>query len=73
MKGKRKFSRKQAAEIRTLLRKKCRSGRSEQKSIRAQLRRMEFYISDWDNSRRGFTAVDFDDLVKKGQIRISDD
>jgi hypothetical protein len=33
---------------------------------------MGFYITDWDQSQRGFERSDFDRLVNQGAIRIED-
>jgi DNA polymerase/3'-5' exonuclease PolX len=72
VKGKRKFTKDEAERIQSLLRKKCRAARAQQKSIRGKLRRMRFYITDWDDSYSGFTPADFDHLVKSRQIIIVD-
>lgn len=67
---KKTFTKAEVETIRDLLRRKSRAGRTEQKSIRSQIRRIGFKISDYDTSGRGFTVKDFDLLVKRGYITI---
>ncbi len=67
---KKKYTKQEAAQIRTLLREKARATREEQKGIRAKLRRLGFYITDFDQSFSGFTASDFEGLIKSGIIII---
>lgn len=70
MQGKTTFTDSEAAEIRDLLTKKARSAGDAQKTIRAKIRRLGFYISDFTNSGDGFLCQDFDALVAKGSISI---
>ena len=72
MPAKRRFTQKEAKQIKSLLREKARASSNEQKSIRARLRRMGFYITNFDQSYSGFTAGDFESLVKRGMIIIID-
>jgi hypothetical protein len=41
--------------------------------IRSELRKLGFYITDFDQSQSGFSAMDFDVLIKSKQIIIIDD
>jgi hypothetical protein len=67
----RRFTRSDADTIRSLLLELRRSERSEQKKIRHRLRsELGFYISDWTQDRRGFTAADFDLLIKNDSIEV---
>lgn len=68
---KKKYTKQEVATIRTLLREKARASRSEQKGIRAKLRTLGFYITDFDQSYSGFTVSDFDKLLQKGIIIIN--
>lgn len=70
MMGKREFSVKDAARIRQLLLRKAWADRAEQKVVRASMRRLGFYISDFTSSTEGFTASDFDTLVEQGRIIV---
>ena len=71
MKGRRTFSRAELKEIRTVL-VEIREGELKvQKRLRHRLRNeFDFYISDFDHSRRGFTRNDLDMLVSSGAIEI---
>ena len=66
----REFTRDEADQIRGLLREVRRADRSRQKSLRAKLRRIGFYISDYAHDQAGFSASDFDDLVQRGTVTI---
>lgn len=70
MPTKKKYTKQEATLIRALLREKARAVRNEQKGIRAKLRRLGFYITDFDQSYSGFTVGDFEALIKKGMIII---
>ena len=74
MKGRDRFTAADAATIRELLRQvRCAEPGTAQKLLRDQLRAMGFYISDWGGGMTGFTRADFDDLVARGSITITDD
>lgn len=66
----REFTREEADQIRGLLREVRRADRSRQKSLRAKLRRIGFYISDYSRDQAGFSASDFDGLVQRGTVTI---
>nr|MBC8193829.1 hypothetical protein [FCB group bacterium] len=70
MSCKKKFTTQEAKIIRELLEKKGRVSRSEQKSIRATLRRMEFNISYFRKTSAAFDHQDFDLLIQNGLIEI---
>lgn len=72
MQGKKTFTKEEAHLIRALLQQKTSASRSAQKGIRNQLRSLQFYISDFDTSQRGFTVADFDRLVRTNQVIIGD-
>jgi hypothetical protein len=67
------FSRSEIAKIKALLDEVRRSDRDRQKSLRNQLRRLGFYITDYAGDQAGFTASDVDRLVAKGTITVTDD
>ena len=71
MRGATRFSVRNGALIRGLLVDLRSADRAGQKRIRATLRdRFEFYITDFDPSRRGFTRSDFDALVARRAITL---
>src|SRR4051794_33457149 len=72
MKGKDHFTRSEADEIRRLLKlvRRAEPG-SAQKALRGRLRARGFYISDFAGGAAGFTASEFDDLVRSGRIQIT--
>ncbi|MDE6400146.1 MAG: DNA-deoxyinosine glycosylase [Muribaculaceae bacterium] len=70
-KGKDSFSFKEIEKIRELIVRKCSADRSEQKTIRSKMRRMDFYISDFTDD---ITSVEeFDILIADGKIKCSDE
>src|SRR5215207_11504880 len=73
MKGKDRFSRSEADEIRRLLDlvRRAEPG-PPQKLLRDRLRALRFYISDFAGGPAGFTRSDFDDLVRDGRVTITD-
>jgi hypothetical protein len=70
MKGRSSFSQEEVGQIRSLLRKKAGASRSAQKAIRAQLRGIGFYVSDFGSGNDGFTESDFQDLIQTGAITL---
>lgn len=72
MKGKKKFTSKEAAIIRVLLKEKISSTSDRQKTIRDQMRKLCFYISDFTTRFDGFDLKSFEKLISSGRIEISD-
>lgn len=70
MQGRKQFSSQEAAKIRALLGQKEQAERNQQKALRAALRRMGFYITDFDHTNQGFGVRDFDHLVSNGIVSI---
>ena len=71
MRGRRKFSGAEIGEIRAILVRIRKGGRNTQKRLRHRLRKAYgFYITDFDQSRRGFTRNDLDLLVSSRAIEI---
>lgn len=66
------FSRTEAADIRETLRTLRRADRDTQKRLRARLRRMGFYITDYSTAGDGFTEGDFEALVRRSTVKIVD-
>lgn len=66
------FSRDEAARIRSLLDEIRRVDRPRQKRLRGELRASGFYITDYDQSNEGFTSADFDALIGRGTILVTD-
>ena len=65
-----KFTSAEAVEIRGLLAEARRAERSDQKRLRDRLRRIGFYITDFDLSFRGFGPEAFDRLIAQGSVEI---
>ena len=72
MKGRSEFTRREANSIKELLRQKDFADEDEQKGIRSRLRRMGFYITDFDDSYQGFDISEFDLLVRDGRVNVID-
>lgn len=74
MKRKRIFNAKTANEIKGKLDECCIAGRYENMNVRADLRRkFNFFISDFNRHRKGFTAENLDHHVSNGEILIVED
>lgn len=71
MKGKNTFSTEEANELRMLIRQRCNADRSQQKSIRAKMRRIGFYGGD-DFGIIDMTVDKFDELIRTKRIMIND-
>lgn len=70
MKGRSTFSAREIRDIRASLVALRKADRDRQRSIRASMRRLGFYITDFSADQRGFTASDLDELVDRGTIRV---
>jgi hypothetical protein len=66
------FSREEVVELRSLLRELRRVDRDRQKTIRARIRGIGFYITDFSNDSDGFTASDLDDLISRVTIQVEE-
>jgi len=64
------FKRKEIAEIRELLKEKVRSSRAKKKVVRAKIRKIGFYISDFRNTNGEFTVNDLNLLIRKKIIKL---
>ena len=73
MKGRDCFRHSEADQVCELLKKLRKAEGSEQKRIRDRLREIGFYISDCDQAGDGFTTTDFDEILKRGLVRVCDD
>ncbi|MDR1699074.1 MAG: DNA-deoxyinosine glycosylase [Prevotellaceae bacterium] len=71
MKGKNIFTASEIERIKQLINKKVVASKTEQKNIRYEIRSIGFYYSEF-RSNKGYTVVDFEDLIKSGEIKISD-
>lgn len=69
MKGKKSFSREEADEIIRLLGRKLAAGRTDQKTIRAKIRKLRFYISDFRDGGT-FSDDDFRELIQSGAVTV---
>jgi hypothetical protein len=70
--GRSSFSREEIDELRKRLRELRRAERDRQKTVRASMRRMGFYITDYATDAQGFTVSDLDDLIRRGVIQVID-
>jgi hypothetical protein len=66
--GRLRFTADEIVTIRQLLVDLRRADRDGQKAIRAKIRRIGFYISDVSHDTDGFTATDFDALIRRGGV-----
>lgn len=66
------FTQEQIAKIRMLLRSLQNSTGGKQKTIRGNIRKLGFYISDYKSTpnNKNFTVEEFDNLIKSGIIRV---
>jgi hypothetical protein len=73
MKGNKIFTTLQINAIKRLTDKKIGKTKSEQTSIRNEIRDIyKFYFSDFSN-KKGYTVDDIEELIRSGQIKISDE
>lgn len=74
MRGRAKFSRAEVQEIGAILVRIRNGDRNTQKRLRNRLRKSYgFYITDFDETRRGFTRNDLEMLVSSGVIEVVDE
>jgi hypothetical protein len=69
MAGRSTFTAAEVSELRTLIRAKQTADRGRQKTLRARMRRLGFYITDFADYS-GFTVSDLDDLIRRGTIVV---
>lgn len=72
MKGKNTFTILQIETIKKLIAEKVIATPYKQKGIRAKIRTVPFYYSDFSPKKDGYTVADFAELIRSGQIKISD-
>ena len=70
MKGRKKFSAEEVAQIKQLLREKTRADATTQKFIRGKIRKLGFYIEDFALDWSGFRARDFQRLIDNSEIVV---
>lgn len=71
--GRSSFDTAEIEELRRLVREKQTADRSRQKALRARMRAIGFYISDFAAEPGGFVVSDLDDLMSRGVITVSGD
>ncbi len=71
IKGRNSFTQSEIDRLRILIREKIAATRGAQKGIRAKIRRIGFWFSDFSD-KKGYTVEDFDLLIRCGQIVILD-
>lgn len=72
MRGKETFTPVEIERIKSLLEKKVDARPMTQRRIREQLRRIGFYISDYDHTFAGFTPADLDQLIESGRVVVAE-
>src|SRR4051794_40200331 len=65
------FMRAELEEIKRIVREKQTAPADRQKTLRAKLRKLGFYISDYSDEP-GFVESDVDDLIRRGTITVTD-
>lgn len=70
MKGQNRFTIEQIDAIKKLIADKVRATPDKQKSIRAKIRNLGFYFSDFSSMKDGYTVADFENLIQSGQIIV---
>lgn len=70
--GRSSFTSDEIEELRRLVREKQTADRSRQKTLRARMRAIGFYISDFAADSAGFVVSDLDDLISRGVITVTD-
>ena len=68
--GRSSFTQAEIDELRRLIREKQTADRSRQKALRARMRRIGFYISDFASDYGGFVVSDLDGLISRGTIEV---
>lgn len=68
MKGKKQFSQSEITELKCLIKERIKADRSRQKGIRARMRRIGFYSSDFGINDS--QPSDFDNLIRSGRIKV---
>ncbi len=68
-----KFTKYEIERLRDLIKEKNRVyGKSQQKTIRDKMRRIGFYITDYDHSGSGFNVTEFDNLIRTDAIKVEE-
>ena len=70
--GRLRFTQSEIDQLRALLSELRRAEPTRQKTIRSKMRRIGFYITDVSHDGDGFTLSEFDALIRRGAITISD-
>lgn len=70
MKGQNEFTTSQIDQIKNLISDKVRTTPDKQKGIRAKIRKLGFYYSDFCTNKDGYTVADFEELIRLGQIKV---
>lgn len=70
MKGKKQFYKSEIAELKNLIKKRIKADSSRQQGIRARMRKIGFYGSDFGIV--GLQPSGFDNLIKSGRVKILD-
>ncbi|OJV63297.1 MAG: hypothetical protein BGO41_11465 [Clostridiales bacterium 38-18] len=69
--GTNEFTKEAIDKLRVLIADLETSEANEKKKIRAKMRRIGFYITDFDQSRQGFTVAQLQELLDTGIVVVS--
>lgn len=72
MKGRNQFTRSEINKLKEILEGKVNASSPKQKPFRDKLRRIGFYITDFDKSNEGFTKEKLEELIGIGIITVKD-
>jgi hypothetical protein len=70
MKGQNTFTTSEIDQIKKLIADKVRATPDKQKGIRGKIRKLGFHYSDFSSKKDGYTVVDFEALIRSGQIKV---
>ncbi len=70
MKGKAVFTASEALQIKKLIAEKVIASPEKQKRIRAKIRKLGFYFSDFETHKEGYSLIDFNNLINSGRIKV---
>ncbi|MEP7251685.1 MAG: DNA-deoxyinosine glycosylase [Ginsengibacter sp.] len=73
MKGKKSFNKSEVEQIQKLIAENLRTTPDKQKGIRAKIRKIGFYFSDFSSKNNGYTVADFEALIHSGAIKVVGD
>jgi hypothetical protein len=70
--GRTTFTQAEVTQLRALIKEKQTAERARQKTLRAEMRRIGFFISDFTDGPQAFVLSDLDELLSRGLVTIRD-